>query len=343
MSSRHSRRQVIDLGQTTKRTPFCKFCFDRKQSEEVYTSHFVKDQPGPNGKVTCPLLLAQQCANCGQHGHVTSRCSKMSSSRRPSSSRSRRHSKPSGNKLGAWIKPSDKKQRPRKRRARGRIQLVPSKVIVANSFAPLAEKATQTITARKEQIRFDMAQPALQGAWAPAPQEAEWTPGELLTLAGALTWDEQVRDYLDWCAAVHQIDTEWCPSGEEAYLHDLHFFEEDVELDLKNLEVEHSQAWADILDVESLRNGGSSTTLRNSAERRVTFAHDVAPRNDVKSGSGFIHFGCNKPAPSEELYYDASKPPSDISESDEEEAAEDAAYLSAKRSKNAWTPKSRRG
>ena len=48
-------------------------------------------------------------------------------------------------------------------------------------------------------------------------------------------------DYMDWCAQVHQIDTAWYPAGEEAYLHDLHFFEEDVELDLKNLEVEHSQ------------------------------------------------------------------------------------------------------
>ena len=339
MSSRHSRRQVIDLGQTTKRTPFCKFCFDRKQSEEVYTSHFVKDQPGPNGKVVCPLLLAQQCANCGQHGHVTSRCSKSRSNRNDR----RRRSKPSGNKLGAWIKPSDKKQHSRKRRARGRIQLVPSKIVVTNNFAPLAEKTTP-ISVQKSQIRFDVAQPALQGAWAAAPQEAEWTPEELLTLAGALTWDEQVRDYMDWCAAVHQIDTAWCPSGEEAYFHDLHFFEEDMEMDLKNLEVEQSQEWADILQVESLRNGGSTTTLRKAAERRVTFAHDVTPRNDVKSGSGFIHFGCNKPAPSEELYYDAEKPPSDISDSSsEEEAAEDAAYLSAKRSKNAWTPKSRRG
>ena len=237
--SRHSRRQVIDLGQTTKRKPFCKFCFDRKQSEEVYTSHFVKDQAGPNGKVVCPLLLAQQCANCGQHGHVTSRCSQN----RSSNHRRGRRSKPSGNKLGAWIKPSDKKQRPRKRRPRARIHLIPSTVIVANSFAPLTEKTTQTFTTRKEKPRFDMAQPALQGAWLTinAPQKAEWTREELDTLAAALTFDEEVRDYMDWCAQVHQIDTAWYPAGEEAYLHDLHFFEEDVELDLKNLEVEHSQ------------------------------------------------------------------------------------------------------
>lgn len=88
-----------------------------------------------------------------------------------------------------------------------------------------------------------MAQPALQGAWLTinAPQKAEWTREELDTLAAALTFDEEVRDYMDWCAQVHQIDTAWYPAGEEAYLHDLHFFEEDVELDLKNLEVEHSQ------------------------------------------------------------------------------------------------------
>ena len=142
-------------------SPSASSCFDRKQSEEVYTSHFVKDQAGPNGKVVCPLLLAQQCANCGQHGHVTSRCSQN----RSSNHRRGRRSKPSGNKLGAWIKPSDKKQRPRKRRPRARIHLIPSTVIVANSFAPLTEKTTQTFTTRKEKPRFDMAQPALQGAW----------------------------------------------------------------------------------------------------------------------------------------------------------------------------------
>jgi hypothetical protein len=34
----------------------------------------VKDQPGPNGKVVCPTLLAQKCLTCGLAGHTSSYC-----------------------------------------------------------------------------------------------------------------------------------------------------------------------------------------------------------------------------------------------------------------------------
>ena len=38
---------------------FCKFCYDCGEDEKVYTSHYVKDQPGPNGRVVCPKILAR--------------------------------------------------------------------------------------------------------------------------------------------------------------------------------------------------------------------------------------------------------------------------------------------
>jgi hypothetical protein len=59
--------------------PFCKVCYDAKCSVEEFTSHFVKDQPGPNGKVVCPTLLAQQCLICGIPGHTSSYCPDNSS------------------------------------------------------------------------------------------------------------------------------------------------------------------------------------------------------------------------------------------------------------------------
>ena len=56
-------------------TPFCKVCRDAGKTEKEYTSHFVKDQTGPNGKVVCPTLLNQSCRICGKTGHTSSYCS----------------------------------------------------------------------------------------------------------------------------------------------------------------------------------------------------------------------------------------------------------------------------
>ena len=60
-----------------KRTPFCAVCRDAGRPESEYTSHFVKDQPGPNGKVICPLLLKQKCRYCKECGHTPSQCPKL--------------------------------------------------------------------------------------------------------------------------------------------------------------------------------------------------------------------------------------------------------------------------
>ena len=68
------------------KTPFCKVCYDAKLSITEYTSHFVKDQPGPNGRVVCPTLLAQKCLICGVPGHTSSYCPDNSSVSSSSSS-----------------------------------------------------------------------------------------------------------------------------------------------------------------------------------------------------------------------------------------------------------------
>ena len=56
-------------------TPFCKVCRDAGRPEKEYTSHYVKDQPGPQGKVICPTLLNQACRICNKTGHTSSYCS----------------------------------------------------------------------------------------------------------------------------------------------------------------------------------------------------------------------------------------------------------------------------
>jgi hypothetical protein len=61
--------------------PFCKVCRDAGRPESEYTSHFVKDQPGPNGKVICPTLLKQACRICNKPGHTSSYCAQYRSRR----------------------------------------------------------------------------------------------------------------------------------------------------------------------------------------------------------------------------------------------------------------------
>ena len=63
-------------------TPFCKVCRDAGKSEKEYTSHFVKDQPGPEGKVVCPTLLNQACRICHNPGHTSSYCPEYNDNRR---------------------------------------------------------------------------------------------------------------------------------------------------------------------------------------------------------------------------------------------------------------------
>ena len=57
-----------------KKKPFCKVCFDAGKSEQLYTSHYLKSSPGPDGKVICQTLLNQVCLTCGQKGHTSSYC-----------------------------------------------------------------------------------------------------------------------------------------------------------------------------------------------------------------------------------------------------------------------------
>ena len=57
--------------------PFCKVCFAAGKTEEEYTSHFVRSEPGPNGFVVCPHLLSLECRYCRQKGHTPKHCPKL--------------------------------------------------------------------------------------------------------------------------------------------------------------------------------------------------------------------------------------------------------------------------
>lgn len=54
--------------------PYCKVCHDSGKPEREYTSHYVKSEPGPKGKIICPTLLSQACSFCKKTGHTVKFC-----------------------------------------------------------------------------------------------------------------------------------------------------------------------------------------------------------------------------------------------------------------------------
>jgi len=59
---------------TKMRRPFCKFCMQRKLPLKDCKTHFTKSGPEFGSKITCPVLLQQQCARCGEIGHTPKYC-----------------------------------------------------------------------------------------------------------------------------------------------------------------------------------------------------------------------------------------------------------------------------
>jgi len=77
-TSRSNRRQgnrhQQGCNRRSQKKTFCKVCFDAGKSEQEYTSHYLKDRPGPIGNVVCPTLLSTECRYCHEHGHFKSHC-----------------------------------------------------------------------------------------------------------------------------------------------------------------------------------------------------------------------------------------------------------------------------
>jgi hypothetical protein len=59
---------------TKMRRPFCKFCWQRGFPLAVCKTHYTKSGPEFGAKITCPALLQQQCARCGEMGHTPKYC-----------------------------------------------------------------------------------------------------------------------------------------------------------------------------------------------------------------------------------------------------------------------------
>ena len=71
----YNNNKKITTKTTTTTKPFCKVCYDTGKNESVYTSHFVKDKQGSDGKVVCPYLLSLTCTFCKKsEGHTARHC-----------------------------------------------------------------------------------------------------------------------------------------------------------------------------------------------------------------------------------------------------------------------------
>lgn len=82
--------------------PFCKVCYDAGLPVADYTDHYVKDQPGPCGKVVCPTLLAQKCLMCGVAGHTSSYCPEEARREREYKEREREAKRANANGVNGW-------------------------------------------------------------------------------------------------------------------------------------------------------------------------------------------------------------------------------------------------
>lgn len=82
--------------------PFCKVCYDAGLPVADYTDHFVKNQPGPGGKVVCPTLLAQKCLECGVFGHTSSYCPEEARLERERKEREREARRANSSDVKAW-------------------------------------------------------------------------------------------------------------------------------------------------------------------------------------------------------------------------------------------------
>mgnify|MGYP006094554147 CR=1 FL=1 len=59
---------------TLKNSAWCTVCKAAGRPKSEYTSHFVKDKPGPEGVVVCKHLLSMTCRYCKKSGHTPKHC-----------------------------------------------------------------------------------------------------------------------------------------------------------------------------------------------------------------------------------------------------------------------------
>ena len=167
--------------------PFCKVCYDAGLPVAEYTNHFVKDQPGPGGKVVCSTLLAQKCLKCGLAGHTSSYCAGSRAVVDPDRSARLREEREQAKKAnGGWEtvgSTSSSKSKPRIEDFKPKTVAVPASTTSAaskyGSFGVLAVDESSSSEDERQEI---------QKTPAPAPAPATAAP---TNPAKPLTWAQR--------------------------------------------------------------------------------------------------------------------------------------------------------
>ena len=178
--------------------PFCKVCYDAGLPVADYTNHFVKDQPGPDGKVVCPTLLAQKCLKCGLAGHTSSYCAGSRGVVDPQRSARLREEREEAKKAnGGWeTVGSDTKSKPK---PKPRIEYASDAVTGNNKSAERGAVAVPVASSRygsfgvlavddssSEDERQEIQKPHVQDMPTPAP-----APAPARDPTKPLTWAER--------------------------------------------------------------------------------------------------------------------------------------------------------
>jgi hypothetical protein len=61
-----------------KSTKYCGVCHKAGKPATEYESHYTRSIPGPNGVITCPIILSAVCKSCGKSGHFSDHCNNIS-------------------------------------------------------------------------------------------------------------------------------------------------------------------------------------------------------------------------------------------------------------------------
>lgn len=153
---------------------YCKVCHDAGKTKEEFTSHFVKDQPGPEGKVVCPYLLGLSCRYCKESGHTIGHCQKLKAkdARKGETNTQRRPHRPrvmEEDDRKEFVRPKRTFRAPREHKTRARTETEN----VFNNFNKEETKETQkpcvAIASVKEPQLTGWAQVACKPATTPPP------------------------------------------------------------------------------------------------------------------------------------------------------------------------------
>ena len=167
VSTSRSNRKQGGNRRLQKKT-FCKVCFDAGKTEQEYTSHFLKDRPGPNGTVVCPTLLATECRYCRKHGHFKSHCPVLDERKRDKgrATKERRANRRQKFESGSWMTATVSKQFDEAFAADKMQSSVPVQFTSKSAFAALyesdEEEEVEVSYARGPSVAVAQAP---QGAW----------------------------------------------------------------------------------------------------------------------------------------------------------------------------------